>query len=258
MMKSRKLVILVLVVILAFSFLACSVNSLPNPFATQTPTPTVIALPTAIPVPFSTPIPALAGLVIEVSSDNTTRFTDRENNLTMLFPPTWMVLLPDPDQIDQAAEEIANENPDLAAVLGGFRYAGDYDFCCVAFDLDPDHNSPGFPTSVNIIAEETPAGFSLGEMIERIAQLLVQQNPDTEVMDSGTRETANNLEIGFIDLTMPSQTISGENILAFMQQVYFQIGDKTIIVTLTIAEEVTEPALTEFEGVVESIELLEP
>ena len=224
--------------------LACGTSSLSNLFATATPTPTLTFTPTPsftpsptatfTPTPTATSTPLPTGVLIEPLTDGTNRFTDYDNQYTLILSGDWIYVPIQKDQLDAMLDELSKKNPNLVASAKAFQNMDPKAIRMMALNGNPDYYANGYVANINItvIEDATLSVFPLSFISSALEESLKQQGMKVLTNGVNTIENTHDVEMEYIDI---EQQLSGTKIQQRM--IIFKSDNKLIMITAsTIAQ----------------------
>jgi len=250
--------------LLMLASLACSTSSLSNLIATATPTPTLTFTPTPsftpsptatfTPTPTATSTPLPTGVLIEPLTDGTNRFTDYDNQYTLIFSSDWINIPIQKDQLDAMLEELSKDNPNLVASAKAFQNMDPEVIRMVALNGNMDYYAKGYVANINITAIEdaTVSAFPLPFISGALEESLTQQGMKVLTNDVNTIENAHDVEMEFIDI---EQQLSGTKIQQRM--IIFKSDGKLIMITTSTIAQFKDTIFGDAVEIGKSVELLQ-
>ncbi len=254
----------VFVALLTLTVLSCSgASGIPNFFATETPiptstftpTPTFTPSPTLTPTatPSLTPTPLPTGINVEKQSDGTTLFTDYDNKYKLTLPKEWVVIPFKKDAYTEAINQLAKENPQLAAAAKAFQNMDPKMFRLVAINTNSKYIKNTFASNLNVTAYENDllASMPLEFVTGALESQFEKQGAKVLTKDVNTVENSHSVPIQYIDI---QQTVKGSKIS--QRVLVFQVDKKLVMIALSTLPEFSEGVFAEGNDIGGSVELL--
>jgi hypothetical protein len=250
-----------LLVILLLGSLGC--NSLsrlvlaPTPTATatstRTPSPTRQPSPTARPTRTPTPLPTPApGITLRTLPDGSVEFADLEIGYRLTFPTGWLVFSPEADELRGAAQQAAEEYPDLApwlAMGSEIMAEGTRMMAILPSQEDP---STFRIVSASLIAQPAARTLTFPNYVRSIAQG-VRQIPAAELLAWQMLDDLSGQPAGQIDVSITlDESLS-------MRSVWFVVrwNRWDLMLQLQSESEAYASQQAGFEAILQTLELLE-
>jgi hypothetical protein len=249
-------------VILALASLSCGVANLPF-IATQTPTPTTTFTPSPTATPSSTPTltpthtftpTPLPETSVEQLADGSTRYTDVKGGYTFVLPAGWLVVNLAVDNPRQALEEAKNDNPDHALILNGLNSAVAQNARLGAVDFSPEHFTNASAPILFTLLDETSRLMPLEDLLEANRQML-PQILKAQVTASKIKENRSGVSYGILDVTI-KLTSNNKTVSVSEKLMLFKTDKYTVFITLAVVDELKAAGFTDFNEIIESVELL--
>jgi hypothetical protein len=246
--------------IAALTALSCAgAANLPNPFATATPTATLTFTPSPTPSITPSPTPPPSGRIKEPQPDGTILFTDFDGGYRLSSPKGWRVVILDKEDVDQILESLGGEEEQLKDLLEQYVRNNEEALRVVFFKLIPGA-SESFSTNVNIAAESNPflMAMTAGEIIDATQDSLPSIIPGIQIEESGTDTTAAGVEYGYLVTRWSIKDELGRTLHLVQKYVIFHAAERVISMTITAQEDIMDQVLPDFDGMLETVELIEP
>lgn len=251
------------IMVLALASISCGVSDLPfmateTPTATATYTPSPTSTPTQTPTstptntPTSTPLPT--GVTSEEQADGSKLFIDYDNQYQLALPADWFIIPFDRETLSTALDELAEQNPNLAASAEAFKNLDPNTMRMVAINADMQYFVNGVSSNITIAAIEDatlsalPLSFITGALEESFKQQGIT------VLTSGVNivENDHGVDVEYIDV---EQNVNGERIQ--QRVVVFKTSAKLIVVTMTTLPQFADEMFDVNTQVGASVELLQ-
>jgi hypothetical protein len=212
MKKHSRYVAAVLLLASLVVILACNASTVTNLFATSTPTPTDTPTstptftpsptPTATPTPTQTPTPVPTGINTQKQSDGTTFFTDYDNKFQLDFPPDWVVVPLDKENISLAINQAIKENPDLVDEIETVKNYDPDVYRVIAIYTNRDFLLNGHPPSIiiSVFNDPTIGSLPLPFLSAQFEDGIKQAG--AKVLTQGVNEinNPNGVEVEYVDM----------------------------------------------------------
>jgi hypothetical protein len=263
-MKKSSVTLFIAIVVITMATLSCNAGSIGSLFSTQTPTPTDTPIPTNTPSPTSTPIntptPTIepTGTSKINQADGSTLFTDYDNQYTIVFPQGWTTISLTQDDLKQILASVSDSNPDLKNTLTMLETMDPETFRIFAFDFRPDHFTSGYANNVNISVQSNSIvnGMTLQNLVDVNVQAIPQMLPNATVNSSKVTQTASDIPVGVIDISMPVNTSNGTTLTAYEQLSIIKLPEGIAVITFAYSKSMQTILLPEFSGMLDSFEIL--
>lgn len=271
-MKSNHRFVILVLLLVSLTALACSAGAVTEWFATPTPTPTntptatltptvtPTATPTETPSPTLTPTPQPTGITADIDADGNVLLADYDNNYKFTLPSTWIVIPLSGQDMTELVNKLAETNPEFKDAANTFQSL-DPDFVrVVALNKDSKYISKGFASNITVVAiqdkllSSMPIEFTTGAFEESMKQngaKVITQGVNTVTSDSG-------VEIGIIEVEQQAPTATGSKIAVRLKIIIFVVGDKLIMVNLTAPSQLMAELSLELDTIAKSVELIKP
>ena len=255
------------IAILVLVSLACQGGAGLNPFATETPTPTLTSTPsptytpsptaTATETPSPTPLPT--GAITEEQSDGSTLFTDYDNNFHFTIPEAWLVIPLSSEDLTEILQGLSEENPQLKEIAATFAQLDPDVIRVMAMHRDIKYSVNGFSTNLTVTAIEDklmsamPMDFVTGAVEESLKQGGATIVPNEELATNN----ANGVEVGILEFQKTTPTATGASVDAHSKILIFNAGAKMIMIQLTVPKQFSGEMLPVLDQILDTIKLLD-
>jgi hypothetical protein len=262
-MKPRWLGALLLAVLLPLAGLACRAGSaLPALFATPTFTPTMTLTPTPTatttptPPPTSTPVPTGSQLLEQV--DGTRLFMDYDGGYQVLIPEFWTPLDLSATDLQEAASQAGDTNPDLKNLLETVKNLDPETFRLLAYSHDVVAH--GYLTNINILMmqDNMACKLPLDFIIEATVEQIKSQLPGATIVSGGVKTNKNGIEIATVEVRNLSMNMPGGTAASlYEKQFYFMQDDNLVIITMATSSDTAQQVLPHFDELFDAIAPIE-
>jgi hypothetical protein len=257
------------VAILALATLACQGAAGLNPFATETPIPTLTFTPspTSTPSPTATqtatqtpsPTPLPTGATTEEQADGSTLFIDYDNQFQFNIPEAWFVLPLSSDDISTIMNNLSQENPQFKDIAAAFAQLDPDVIRVIAVNEDTKYMANGFSTNLTVTAVEDKLMSSMPmDMVTGVMEETLKGGGATIISKQElATDNANGLEIGFLEFEQTAPTVTGTNIQAQSKMLIFHSAGKLIIIQLATPKQFAEEILPVLDQIRDTVRLLD-
>lgn len=267
MLKNKYfLVISIYIISLMLVSMACNAASIPNPFATETPTPTLTftpsptSTPTLIPTATATnsPTPMPTGVTTEALENGVTRFIDYDNKYQLELPENWLVIPISKEKFSVLAEQIAKENPNMADALEAFKNNLDPKmFRGIALYSDEKFLYKSYATnmSITVFEDDTLTSMPLAFISAVLEDSFT--NAGSKILTSGVNEIDNKhqVEVEYIDYEQ-RLTVNGSEIVIHSRALLFMTKNKLVMVQVATPNQFSDEIFLMTESIGETIEAI--
>lgn len=252
------------IVLLTLTVLSCSgVSDISNLFATETPTPTITYTPsptftpsptpteTLTPSPSPTPVPT--GIDIQKQSDGSTLFIDYDNKYKLVLPEDWLVIPFDKSAYANAMNELAKDNPQLAAAAKAFENVDPKTFRLVAINTNPKFAKNTFASNLNVTAYDDAlmGGMPLAFVTGALEEQFKRNGAKVLTQNVNVTENSHGVDIEFI------QTEQTANNIKFQQKILvFQSNGRLIMIAFTTLPQFSKDLFVEADMIGASVEIM--
>ena len=253
---------------LLVSLAAC--GSLPNPFASPTPTftltptstPTLTPSPTATatvtPSPTATPLPT--GAETENQSDGSVLFKDYDNDFQLALPENWFVVPVSSKDMVRMLETMVDDNPQLKDTLEAFKTLDPDVIRLVAIHRDPRYFVNGFTTNITITAidNELMGSLPLDLVSGALEETMKQSGNQPDVSFTPADENPNGVELAALEFQQSTVTASKATVDFYSKLFIFQSNKKLITVQLSVPKQFSEDLKPDLQSIIDSLEHIQP
>ncbi len=259
-------ILFIFVCILSLAALSCSgaagVSNLfatdtPTPTSTFTPSPTLTPSPTSTPTytPSPSPTPRPAGVEAEEQANGTTLITDYDNHYQYSLPENWKVAFTSQKDLQQAAQDQANADPEFGDIAAGFKDIDPDVFRLAAMSIDKKYlDAADTPTLLtanayeDAIASSMPMAFVTAMIEDNI--LKDARNTSWEVTNNGS-----GVEVGTVTGDTTFSFDAGMKVNVEMIVIAFQANNKLIIIEVAAPQGYGKEILASFDDMIDSIKV---
>jgi hypothetical protein len=202
--------------------------------------------------------PSGSGSTLVVQDDGTTLFTDQRAGFEVTVPAGWLALRVNEQEYYDAWSLAVASDPSIQQSLTFIRSQNPNVFRLFGLDVQDGHLQSGFVTNLNIVWEELD-DLSLEDDsdLQEMAAELPQSISGLQVISVELATTSGGIPIGIIESRATLQTVSGTNILSILKQVVFKPRTGSVVISLTTIEALGDVVVPPFDGMVETIKLVE-
>ncbi len=242
--------------------LACrAAAGLPNPFATATPTSTPTFTPTATPSPTPTftptPTPLPSGVTTEHQQSGQTLITDYDNQYELVLPEEWVVLNLTQEDISQALDRAAKQDPQFTEMAQAFRQLDPAIIRLIGLNSLRKYESGSYPTLLSITAL---ADKLAGSMPMSFVTAMIEDNVMKGAKNT-TWEVKNNaegVEIGIVTGPVTAISPSRNKVSAQEKVIAFQSNKKLIMIEIITPRQFSAEVFPSADQIIDTIKLRKP
>ena len=127
-------------------------------------------------------------------------------------------------------------------------------------DTTAEHSANGYMPNFSVLTMQDPlsAKMPLDKVVQMTGSSITSQYPEARVLNSGVTELSDGLSYGYNELFLPINTLNNSAIKVFQKQVYFAVDTYFVIITMTAPQSTYEDVLTEFNEIMNTIQVLAP
>jgi hypothetical protein len=251
------------------ALLSCNTVSIPNLFATKTPTPTLTFTPTRTPtstptftptpIPTFTPTPQLTGTAKEELPDGSVRFIDHDGKYELIIPDQWLAVTLSQKDMQGIIGSLAQNGPTVEKAVEALKNLDPKVFRLFVFDVTPDDISDNFLSNINIALEQNPIVMKLpiNTMLTLNKQALSKSGLKITVLSSSAEETAAKLTIGVILAKQILRNEVGSPVTVYQKIVFFHTNTGVVAITFSTLPNMKDKTIPMFDQIIESIKLQE-
>jgi hypothetical protein len=268
--KRNTSIVIFFIMVLVLVMISCQSVASFNPFATETPLPTLTftssptltpsATATQTPTQTPSPTPLPTGAITEEQSDGSTLFMDYDNQYQFTIPEAWFVVPLSSGDISNILDRLSEENPQLKDTAAAFAQLDPDVIRVIAINEDTKYLFNGFSTNLTITAVEDklmssmPLDFVTGAVEESLKPGGATIIENQEFASSN----ANGVEIGTIEFQQTAPTAAGTSVPVHSKLLIFQSGSKLIMIQLTTPKQFAKDLFPVLEQIKDTIKLIEP
>jgi len=231
----------------------------PTPTSTYTPSPTSTPTqtPTSTPTQTPSPTPPPTGVQIEDQPDGSTSIADYDGGYQLTMSPDWLVVPAKKEDIDAMLATLPADS-ELRSLVESFRDTQDSSLRAFCFNLE--NISLDYSPNINIGFQTDPlvSRLDADELVDLFERILPSVIPDLQIVDSGTFSNSSGVDVGFIKITWVVDLADGRSLSVRQKQVYIQTGKGVATLTLSESNDARSDLETEFDQIVDGIQLLDP
>lgn len=269
-MKRTTSMVIFFIMILTLVTISCQGAAGFNPFATETPLPTLTFTssptltqtttpsPTATQAPSPTSLPS--GAASEEQSDGSTLFTDYDNQYQLTIPQAWLVVPLSMGDITDILETLSEENPQLKDTAAAFAQLDPNVIRVIAVNEDTKYLFNGFSTNITVTAVEDKLMSSMPlDFVTGAVQESLKPGGATIIENQEFATTnANGVEIGIIEFQQTAPTAAGTNVPVHSKILIFQSSSKLIMIQLTTPNQFASELFPVLEQIRDTIKRVAP
>ncbi|MEW6402524.1 MAG: hypothetical protein AB1649_12045 [Chloroflexota bacterium] len=267
-----------LLVLLACAVPGLSPASLPAPTADTVFLVTMVAetvaaaraeTETAMPVPTSTPtLPpptekptttpeteaSASGSLLTKRDDGSTIFADQRPSYEVILPVGWLPVRVNEQEYEEAWTLAETTDPAIQAALQSIETEDPNQLRLFVLDTQDGHIQAGVVTTIRFEWDEQD-DMSLADEVDLVAlsEALPAESPGLEVLTTELRRTPSGLPIGVITSRTPTVTSDGNTLILYQEQVFVDLPQGTLTITLSTTEGFIDVAVPAFEGMIETL-----
>ena len=240
-----------------------------NPFATETPTPTLTftpsptvtpsSTPTVTPTQTSSPTPLPSGATSEEQPDGSTLFTDYDNQYQFAIPEAWFVVPLSSGDIHDIMDKLAEENPQLKNAAAAFEKLDPNVIRVIAINENTKYLYNGFSSNLTVTAVEDklmssmPLDFVTGAVEESL------KAGGATIIENQTfaANNSNDVEIGTLEFQQTAPTVTGASVPVQSKILMFKSGNKLIMIQLSAPKQFIKELLPVLDQIKDTIKVIE-
>ncbi len=256
--------LLALVSLITVTSLSCSVaGTLPNPFASATPTATATLTPTLTPTTMPTPTvtptftPTPTSVDVKRQGDGTTYVHDWDNRYELTLPAKWLVVPLTKEDLDQMVQTAAAEDPAFAKVADAYKDMDPNIFRVFGLNTDVKYAKGSYPTLVVVSAVKDPLASS---MPMEFVTAMIEDKVLTGSTDTtwSVKRNAHGVEIGIVEGSMKVIVPNKGTQSAKAKVIAFQANKKLIVVEFATPTQFAAEVLPGVDAMIDTIQITEP
>jgi|GEM_PF-6341570 len=229
---------------------------------TQQVLPAELATATSTLVPTNTPSPVFSiynsALVKQV--DGSTLFIDRTNQFQITFPNTWLVFRPNHDEYYSiAVDEAINDYPFLLLEMDVIKDQDPNKIRVHGYSIQPGLLQEQYTPHISIVWADEPQ--PLEDVAIQWVEYIKSQDPNVNVVTLAEKiqnQHGISMVISDFEVSTGLSRVDATRIYPFEKRIYFNVNTTSVLVVFSGLVEVKEILNSDFEQLINSIELLEP
>ena len=230
------------------------------PSETPLPTETPLPSPTATePPPSATPTSGsypTSGDDLKRGEDGNYIYLDYTGAYLVNIPEGWLPIRPESEEYDSAWLLPEASSPEIRNTLESMQSLDQNIFRIFILDIQEGHYDEGIISNINFMLDYQ-SHASLEEIFAQNVLDLPKSIPGLIVISSNIIETSSGIPYGTIASEWGADDGTGATINIYQEQALFSINDKVLIITFTSSANFKDQILSDFETLVNDIEILQ-
>jgi len=197
-----------------------------------------------------------SGSILTKHDDGSTLFEDQRAGYELVVPAGWLpVRVNEPEFLD-ARKLPETADPAIQNALASVATEDPDPFRLFVVDTQEGHIQYYLATTVKFLWDENDDMSLVDEAdLVELAQIMPSDIPGLQVLTAELRDTSNGVRIGEITSLIPALAIDGSVFNILQKQVFVQMRQGTLVITLSTIEEfiMKDAILDTFDAMIETL-----